>query len=799
MAATDFETAVDQTITASNQLHEVVNGSSTETVTTDSGEIPSVRKVLTDSMMYLPSIPWVQGEDETNLFQPRIFGDQIYWAPNATTNNPVPMGFSPVGDSNWFLAPVSLNKNFVANTFNYDGLIYQGIGNISDFAGQQLQDADKTNAYQYPDNSRQFYAADKSQIFPITIPADPSGADGWTLVNALTSESLGTYTERSYSSIGDMISGTPVAASVGDVVSTGRSKFKKILSTNGDITDFECLGELYLDDFGDVFDGINKNDSEYSAAISVSNQIKLESGTLYLSERHDVSNRLIFRFDLLGNNLKLDLTTLTSVQGVVNSLDYAFYFDGIGILDLVNFNLSFGLVSNYTGIHRTFAASETVGDAGCGSVLVENVNITGGFSSVGSQGGVFFNNKISKNFEVSKLKWDNETLPSGFSQSYRVLFNCEFRDQDDGTGNSRAPSKVHYHDIEMRNANAPDSDGMLRVAGANLATIERIKSVGVSKPVKIRTQDNSSKISGEFTENVASVRDSEFIDFSDWAINCDTLNNDNFKPYRILIENNTFDILNDTFGGSHWGVYLLPIHNVSVIRNTFKRLHSDLRLRTFKASEPLPRGTDKTFSNIKYIGNKSSECKDRAITANDFTSTYSCYGTVSNFTISDSHFEKGAGAEAYVDLQDLLNSDIYSCQLGEKGATQPNRAINVGSSLLSTRVKIYGNDILGNYTSNPLVYTNSGNEWLGDNYIYNNTFSDTDDPFSYAIAKPMINRREWYSPTNLPPSPSEAEDAEMKLGEIIIGKQSGGSVTEWMVTGVTPGAFEIKARSIVYS
>ncbi|CAM0106897.1 tail fiber protein [Vibrio phage 166E36-1] len=286
MAATDFETAVDQTITASAQLHEVVNGLPTETVATDSGEIPSVRKALTDSMMYLPSISWVQGEDETNLFQPRIFGDQIYWAPNATSVNPIPMGASPIGDSNWFLAPVSLNENFVrevsATTFNYDGLIYHGVGNISDFAGQQLQEADKTNAYQYPDNSRQFYVADKSQAFPITIPANPSIDNKWALVNALTPDALALYTGITYkasggkSAVDNMILGIPVTASVGDKVKTGGTNWKRISNTNNDISDFKALTKVYVSDFGENRDSIQK-------ALNVGSKAWCKAGVYYFS------------------------------------------------------------------------------------------------------------------------------------------------------------------------------------------------------------------------------------------------------------------------------------------------------------------------------------------------------------------------------------------------------------------------------------------------------------------------------------------------------------------------------------
>ncbi|AUR86111.1 coil containing protein [Vibrio phage 1.082.O._10N.261.49.E4] len=63
---------------------------------------------------------------------------------------------------------------------------YTRIGNISDYAGQQLPEADKLNAYQYPDDSGEWYGAVQSQAFPIVIPSDPSMDNGWALVSAAT-------------------------------------------------------------------------------------------------------------------------------------------------------------------------------------------------------------------------------------------------------------------------------------------------------------------------------------------------------------------------------------------------------------------------------------------------------------------------------------------------------------------------------------------------------------------------------------------------------------------------------------
>ena len=59
---------------------------------------------------------------------------------------------------------------------------YKRIGNISDYAGQSLPEADKLNSYQYPDDSDAWYAPVQGQSFPITIPSDPTvSGSGWVL------------------------------------------------------------------------------------------------------------------------------------------------------------------------------------------------------------------------------------------------------------------------------------------------------------------------------------------------------------------------------------------------------------------------------------------------------------------------------------------------------------------------------------------------------------------------------------------------------------------------------------------
>lgn len=106
--ASTFEQAVDLTIFAGNQLHEVVNGDALTEIETENGAIPSVRKSLVDNMYFKDPIDWKQGGQETVFNQLRLYIDpnnnentSWYFAPSATETNPITMGESPIGDFNW--------------------------------------------------------------------------------------------------------------------------------------------------------------------------------------------------------------------------------------------------------------------------------------------------------------------------------------------------------------------------------------------------------------------------------------------------------------------------------------------------------------------------------------------------------------------------------------------------------------------------------------------------------------------------------------------------------------------------
>ena len=50
--ATSLEQGVDLVIFSSNQLHDVINGSATESIETESGLIPTLRKALVDNFFF---------------------------------------------------------------------------------------------------------------------------------------------------------------------------------------------------------------------------------------------------------------------------------------------------------------------------------------------------------------------------------------------------------------------------------------------------------------------------------------------------------------------------------------------------------------------------------------------------------------------------------------------------------------------------------------------------------------------------------------------------------------------------
>lgn len=106
--ATSFDQAVDLTIYSSNQLGDVINGDATSVVSTESGDIPTLRKALIDNFYFKNPIQWNPGNTNTVFNQLYVYDtDNInkgwYYAPTATATNPILMGDTPVGDADWKL------------------------------------------------------------------------------------------------------------------------------------------------------------------------------------------------------------------------------------------------------------------------------------------------------------------------------------------------------------------------------------------------------------------------------------------------------------------------------------------------------------------------------------------------------------------------------------------------------------------------------------------------------------------------------------------------------------------------
>ncbi len=186
--------------------------------------------------------------------------------------------------------------NQFETTFNSQ-FTYKRIGNISDYVGQSLPEADKLNSYQYPDDSDAWYAPVQGQAFPITIPADPTvSGSGWVLTaspniyrglwpntggsankgetwqtqtggtptgqyftalqnttvdpvgddvnwrSVVSVDSFSRYTDIVYkasggnSAVGNMIAGLPIVASLGSVVRTEAGTWR-IVNTSGILLD----------------------------------------------------------------------------------------------------------------------------------------------------------------------------------------------------------------------------------------------------------------------------------------------------------------------------------------------------------------------------------------------------------------------------------------------------------------------------------------------------------------------------------------------------------------------------------
>lgn len=114
--ATNNQEAVDLNILNSNTFHIVVNGGITDEADTyeGNGKIPSVLKAINTMATYKAPIAWVDGGTETDILQPRLFGDFVF----VPINVPAPMGSIP-SDTNWKLYFQSVDSSLQDTGQNY--------------------------------------------------------------------------------------------------------------------------------------------------------------------------------------------------------------------------------------------------------------------------------------------------------------------------------------------------------------------------------------------------------------------------------------------------------------------------------------------------------------------------------------------------------------------------------------------------------------------------------------------------------------------------------------------------------
>ena len=121
--ATTFEQAVELAIFSSNQLHNIINADSLSTVATEDGDIPSVRKALIDNLYFKTPITWTEGSTNTTFNQLYYFYQDgvvngYYFAPTASTTNPITLGSTPVDDDNWRLY-TAISQRLPAQVYPY--------------------------------------------------------------------------------------------------------------------------------------------------------------------------------------------------------------------------------------------------------------------------------------------------------------------------------------------------------------------------------------------------------------------------------------------------------------------------------------------------------------------------------------------------------------------------------------------------------------------------------------------------------------------------------------------------------
>ena len=320
--ATTSNEAVELIIDGGNQLHDIINGTALETITTESGEIPSVRKALADTFLFQDPLPWEQGSEETAFNQLRIFNKLLYWAPTATSENPISMGATPDGDLNWNVAPASISKEYFEGLVNnlqtsiFGQEVFQGED------GEYLKNGDvvPTSTNYLKVNTSKGLRIVKFSPLSSGIVSELSDTSA-KIDGNLVKFSLAVEVELS--SVNDLLNFKKFLE--GDRVKT--TKFNTDVEQNWLITSSPSTGSFnlnlgdglfaeevsdikYYESFGAYADGDTGtlDDSAFAFAHSYNGETRGRFGSVYnVSEQHDLTNSATVRggwckVNLHGNN-----------------------------------------------------------------------------------------------------------------------------------------------------------------------------------------------------------------------------------------------------------------------------------------------------------------------------------------------------------------------------------------------------------------------------------------------------------------------------------------------------------------
>ncbi|AUR97023.1 hypothetical protein NVP1236O_31 [Vibrio phage 1.236.O._10N.261.52.C4] len=221
---------------------------------------------------------------------------------------------------------------------------FKRIGNISDYAGQSLPEADKLNSYQYPDDSGDWYVPEQGQSFPITIPEDPTVAGSNWLLQSPSGVYRGLWPDTGGSANkGDtyqtQTGGTPTgqyftalknttAAPVGDDVN-----WREVVSVNVLSATIEEKILIYTDIVHKASGGNSAVDNMIANA-TMGEHCKCENGTNF--KRISTSNSDITDFKYLSGGNLLDFSGSDAV-GFDSTQACQLMADTCGIVDSKNY------------------------------------------------------------------------------------------------------------------------------------------------------------------------------------------------------------------------------------------------------------------------------------------------------------------------------------------------------------------------------------------------------------------------------------------------------------------------------